>query len=88
MGLSSSIVKHCMEWQQMFIYYLQEVARRDLKAVYTYIDKSSRAAMHKPINLKELQISIQTYEKLVGERSTKETEFPPLRDYIDLLGDA
>ncbi|PZC72708.1 hypothetical protein B5X24_HaOG210722 [Helicoverpa armigera] len=80
--LKKSIIAHCIVWQTRLGELLRTITEADIDVVYNYVEKSSEQAMKVPTDLKELQESIETYDRLLSEITAIEKTFPPISDQM------
>ncbi|KAH9639977.1 hypothetical protein HF086_008072 [Spodoptera exigua] len=80
--LKKSIISHCIIWQTKLGELLRNITEADIDVVYNYVEKSSEEAMKVPKDLKELQVSIETYDRLISELIQMEKTFPPITDQM------
>ncbi|XP_050561707.1 dynein axonemal heavy chain 2 [Spodoptera frugiperda] len=80
--LKKSIISHCIVWQTKLGELLRTITEADIDVIYNYVEKSSEEAMKVPKDLKELQESIDTYDRLISEIAQIEKTFPPITDQM------
>lgn len=76
--LKSSLVDHCMQWQNKLTGLLNQNARAELEELHAMFAKHSATLLSKPLNLDELSDKIHLKDELMAERAAIEARFEPL----------
>ncbi|GBG32973.1 Dynein heavy chain 2, axonemal [Hondaea fermentalgiana] len=76
--LKSSLVDHCMQWQNKLTGLLNQNARAELEELHAMFAKHSATLLAKPLNLDELSDKIHLKDDLMEERAAIEARFEPL----------
>ncbi|KAI4461456.1 dynein heavy chain [Holotrichia oblita] len=83
--LKKSITEHCTQWQAKLCELLYKLTVNKINHVYDYIKTNGTRIMTRPTNLKEMQESVELFERLRQEIESEEEEFPSIIERISVL---
>jgi len=83
--LKSSLVDHCVQWQNSFYKLLNTMARTELEQLHDMFESNTKKLEVKPLNLDQLAQSVKLRDSLDSSRDDIEARFAPVRDQYQLL---
>uniref|UniRef100_A0A3Q0KTZ4 Dynein axonemal heavy chain 2 n=1 Tax=Schistosoma mansoni TaxID=6183 RepID=A0A3Q0KTZ4_SCHMA len=83
--LKNAIAAHCRDWQTRLINLLLSMTEDSLNGIYAYMNDVQERILRPPLNLDELDDSIQLLDQILSEQIEIQAKFGPLEEQFAIL---